>query len=156
MTLSEWVLETIESNWPGEFPDDLERVNRDDSEQMDTGIRSRTSDLERANFVGAATTSEVAAPLGAGGTDVVQPVVQVRVEGLHADEYGHVDNAAAFRSLVDDVKQTLRQEHSPTVGDAHPASIVKLYVENETDQSHLFRDHFLAEFDVRFVGDRNP
>lgn len=169
MALVDWILDAIKSNWgaythaygesygSGSLPETLKRVNRDESEIMEGSIRKRRGDLKKNNFVGVTRNSSPTTPLGSGGDNILEPTLRVRLEGLHSDEFGHIDSNAAFESLVWKVKDAIQFEgFSPSVGDAHPGTFVRLYIENEDQQSHFFKDYFIAEFDVRLVGHREP
>lgn len=156
MTLTEWVLDTIKTNWDGSFPGDLERVNRDNSSLLEKDVRKLDPSPAKSNYVGAGLTDRPTEPLATEGAHVEEPTVELRIVGLDSDEYGYVDNSSDFKTLVDDIKQTLRQEQtSPDVGDNATANIVRLYVENERPQSYQYHDHYLTDLDVRFVGDRD-
>jgi hypothetical protein len=127
---TEWVLSEIKSNWSagayGDIP--LERVDREDSEQLDGNIRDHEGELQTDNFVGAALASRPRDPIGSGFDYSVEAVVTVRVEGLHHTEFGYIDATASlpptnagdpvpFNDLVDEIQDTVQTTRTfPSVG----------------------------------------
>lgn len=152
----DFVLETIKTNWPGTFPSDLERVDRDQSKLLEGNIRSRTGELKRSNFVGATHADTATEPVGTEYDHSIETTVGIRIEGLHADKYGHVDPSGAdgitWATLVETIRRGILQERSfPAVGVDH-RSYHSLLVTNESDQSDTWADYFRADFDVVLDG----
>lgn len=148
----------------------LRRVDRDESvlydgdggvPDMRTPIKKRKGDLKKANYVAATFNGNAdRTPLGVDGGDVVQPTVSVRIEGYTSRGYGWIDpenvDGVPWDTLVENVKQAIRdQQYDPDVED-YDVDAVRLYLENESDSSHLWSDYYLATFDVRFVGSDCP
>jgi len=155
MTLVAWVLNTIKTNWDGSFPSDLERINRDDTQNLTAGRRARTVELKKANVVHASFAETDDNPFGVQSDPQLEAIVNVQVEGLHTDEYGHTDDEANFRDLVRSIKATLRDERfSPAVGSEHPATFVRLELDPEQSVSGTQADYFGTQFDVRLRGHR--
>jgi hypothetical protein len=154
-----WVLETVQSNWPGTaFPDDMARINRDEPEILETGDRTRSLELEEWNAIGASLADRPSDPVGTEYDKRVETTVSCRLEALHADEWGHVNSATHFERLVRYAQHALDVERSyPTVDDVDADGIGSvayhtLINENETDLSEDDKDYFRRDWDVRLVG----
>lgn len=162
----DWVLEVIDqvygygtlpysSGEYGETPP-LKRVDRDDSEILEGDIRKRKGDLESANFVGATHADESTNPVGSAYDEAIETVVGIRIEGLHADKYGHVDpdgnDGIVWQALKNNIRRGLLHERSyPDVG-APDRQYHTLRVTNQADQSDQYRDFFRYDFDLVFDG----
>lgn len=139
----------------------LDRVDRDDSDILEGNIRSRTGELKDANYVGAGTASVARTPIGTEFDNRVERVIGVRIEGLHVDQWGHVDpggvegipfDDGSGSSLVDRLQTALNTEREfPGVGRSG-TTYTTLYVENDAPQSTQYRDYYRYDFDARFVG----
>lgn len=159
-SLVEWALATIKAQWPdADYPDDLHRINRDESRVLETDERTRSGELTAANYVGVASASGSSTAIGTEYNLRREDVLSVRIEGLHTDEWGHVVSEAAFGELVGNIKRALLTERSyPTLGSediagaAGPVAYHSLFIENETSQHSEHRDYFRTDFDVRTVG----
>lgn len=148
-----WVLDTFVEQWPGtEFPDVVERFNRDDSESIDTGVRSGDFDLEEGVSVGAALADDNREPIATSFSYDVETTISVRVEGLHQDQYGHIESSDAFRQFIDALKEALRRERAMPSIDGGAYHYHTLLIENETDNSADGRDYYHATWDVRIKG----
>jgi hypothetical protein len=154
-----WILETVKSNWPGaEYPGTLARINRDEPEILETGERTRSLELEQWSAIGASLADRTSDPIGAEYDKRVETTISCRLEGLHADEHGHVDSAAHFEQLVRYAQYALDVERSyPTVDDVDADGIGSvayhtLINENETDLSEDDKDYFRRDWDVRLIG----
>lgn len=164
----DWTLEQLDSVVEDTVAP-VRRVDRDepllydgdgDVPDMTGSIRNREEKLKKANYVAASRTTGGRDPIGVDGDDVIQPIVEVRIEGLHVSKFGHVDpegvDGAPFEEFVDDVKQALRATQlSPSV-DGRAANFVRLYLENERSDSSLWEDFYRERFDVRFVAQEDP
>lgn len=144
------VAETVDGTVP------VRRVDRDESSIYDLEpIRSRTADLQASNLIGVSLQERPSEPAG---TDAhrVEAIVGVRVEGLHHSEWGHIDpdgvEGVAFEALYSAVRQTLRDARSyPDVD--RPATQYRIAtVENDTNRSSNYSDHYEYRLDVRFRG----
>lgn len=154
MTLSTDVLGWVKTNWPdGSFPGDLERVDRNDSEQLEGGVQSLTNALEQANFVGARDATRDPSPAGFSYDEqTIEAVVGVRVIGLvdNNENFGHIADHDAFLTLVENIQTSILEEREyPTTSTAE--SYCTLFVENEADLSSNYRDYYRYDFDVRFA-----
>lgn len=160
----EWVLDTIKTHWNGEYPDDLIRVNRDNSEIIDEYSGStvdaeigddvggpphtRLGDLSDGNFVGASSDPLTSfSPIGFGYDHEVEAGVGVRVEGLHHDEWGHTSSQAEFANLVNSIQRALLSQRSYPFGNYH-----SLFIRESDSQSANHKDYYRQDFDVWFVG----
>ncbi len=155
-TAVQWVLDTIYSEFPGSYPSDLVRVNRDDSLILDENgnpnltdpIRSRDIDLTDANVVGASSAPlTTTSPIGFGFNHEVETGVAVRVEGLVDDEWGHLTDSGDFATLVDNVKTALHSQRQYPFDDYH-----SLFIRESDNQSANHRDYYREGFDIWFVG----
>lgn len=151
-TESDWALKVIERDWPGTYPGDLRRINRDNSENVATNIRDRKAELVKANYVdiGAATRSTT--PTGTEYDLKVEQVLDVRVVGLHESEYGHITDSDSFLGLVQDIKTALyANRRHPDVG-RPDMSYHTLELENEDDRSGEYYDFYDYRFSIRLRG----
>lgn len=158
MTLVEYTLESIKSDWDGPFPDDLKRINLDDSVILEDGdVRDRSAieaDHQDANFVMAGAGTRTRTQTGV-GVDRVEAVVEVEVSAGHSSQYGGIDTAAEFDQLVDDIVQVFRSDRfGPEVGDLDPATFVRVQVENQDSASRQHAQFFAASFELRYIGER--
>lgn len=154
MTLSNWLLETIDTEWPdGDIPDDVTRVNANDSELLDGPIRSRAKHLKKANYIGVRHTQRDDIPGGVNTGSEREAVLRVQVEGLVKRKGGSISDHQEFRDLVRGTKEAIRAvKHSPGVGDEHPATWVKVMVGPETGGSSAQSDYYQTIFDVTLEG----
>ncbi|UIP00336.1 hypothetical protein Hbl1158_02905 [Halobaculum sp. CBA1158] len=137
-------------------PVTLKRIDRDDSEILEGDMRDRTAELQRGCYVGATDAAAGREPIGFEYDSRVEPVVGVRVEGLHHDEWGHVDpdgtDGVPFEVLVRRLRRAVQAErHYPDVSKPD-TSFTTLFVENEAPQSDQYADYYRTDFDVRFRG----
>ncbi|WP_254766505.1 hypothetical protein [Salinilacihabitans rarus] len=162
----DWVLATIKANWAaGAWADvPLERIDRDNSELLEGDIRSRKEDLQRSNYVGAALADRATSPLGFEYDHEVEAVVGVRVEGLHADQWGHVDPDGAlpptadddgvpFDALVREIRKTLLRDRTYPQTNTPDTDHYTVLVTNESPDSAAFRDYYRYDLDVILRGD---
>lgn len=161
----DWVLDQVGSvvdAQPEDHP--LYRIDRDNSLRYDGGgafdmsgsIRTRTGELQSANFVGAGWVDRARTPIGTNYDYAVENVVGVRVEGLHHSEFGHVDPAGAsgvvFTTLVDDIQDAIDDAATfPSVTGAL-GSYTDLVITNEAPASAGWADYYRFDFDVVFSG----
>jgi hypothetical protein len=156
------VLQSVVDAQPADHP--LLRVDRDNSTvyetnasiDMQTPVSKRKEDLQRANYVGVASQSGTPTPAGPGQRYELQSVASVRLEGLTADEYGHIHgtvrNAVPFEALFREVFEAIQAEMSyPDVG--RPGVTYRdLTITNVDDAQSEYADFHRAEFDVQFRG----
>ena len=152
----DWVLQTIWEAWPGTFPEDLTRVDRDESKLLEGDIRKRHGDLKRSNFVGATHVGTAKEPIGTEYDYKIETTIGIRIEGLHVDQFGHVDPSGAERipwqELTNNIERGLLSRRSyPDVG-APNRSYHTLRTANESDQSHDWADAFRRDFDLLLIG----
>jgi hypothetical protein len=145
-----WLIDAVPANWPdGTIPDKLSFVDRDNSETYDgvKTLRSRKGELTKANYLSFSKASTTPTAQGPGYDLDREDVVSCRLEGLHTDQYGHVDNAAAFQQLWRNIRDAIYADRRRPVGDYHT-----LFIENIRDASGDYRDYFRVDFEVRFWG----
>jgi hypothetical protein len=166
---TDWVLSEIKTQWPsGSYSDiPLERVDREDSEKLDGGVRSRKGELQEQNFVGAALAERGRTPIGTEFDYDVEAVVGVRVEGLHHDAYGYIDPSASlppstsgdpvpWSDLVDAIQDAVQTNRTfPSVGRSD-TSYTHVRIANESDRSDNYGDYYRADFDLVFGGYESP
>ena len=169
MTLAEHALAAIKADWDGDYPDNLRRIDQDNSVLLEDapgfglsfgdsfGNRNRLgkdADPQAANLVKAGTGTRTRTQTGI-GVDRVEAVVEVRVEAAQATIHGETATASAFDQLVDDIVQVFRSDRfEPAVGDLDPATFVRVRVENQDSSSRLYGDYFVSEFELRYIGER--
>ena len=156
------VLQSVVDAQPTDHP--LRRVDRDNSAVYETGsnidmqapVSKRKSGLQSANYVGVASQSSTPTPAGPGQRYEIQFVASVRLEGLTADEFGHIDgvnkNAVPFETLFREVFAAVQAKMSyPDVG--RPGVTYRdLTITNVDDAQSEYADFYRAEFDVQFRG----
>lgn len=169
MTLVEYTLASIKTDWPDEFPENLKRVDRDDSVVLDDGpgfgrsfadsfgyrIRpSNSADLERANIISATSGARMRTQTGI-GVDRIEAVVEVGIQAAGAEQRGQIVSSVQFSQLVDTIIQVFRNKRfTPDIGPLDPATFVKIGVENDDGNSNRFRDDHQRTFELRFIGER--
>jgi len=137
-------------------PVTLALVDRDDSEFLEGDIRSREGDLRDAVFVGASRADKNRSPAGTEYDHDVETIVAVRIEGMHYDEFGHVDpdgdKGVPFDRLEWLVQRPpLRRRSYPDVGPPR-MQYHTLRIENEAPQSDDYSDYYRTDIDVRLDG----
>lgn len=147
-----WVLETIKEDWPGEYPSTLRRIDRDEYINLDTGERTRSGELQSANFLAANMAENLEDPIGIDYNLSIESTVSVRLEGLHEDNRGHVANTAQFNRLVRSAKRALHLNRTDVPDGPDGRYYHMLEIDNETDMSVDHRDYFRSDWDVRFHG----
>jgi len=163
-----WVLDelgAVVDAQPADHP--LRRVDRDNTLLYDGGgtfdmggsTRSRTGELQRANFVGASYADRGDGYAGTSPSLDIEEVVGLRVEGLHHSEYGHVDplgedgvifhgtDGALVQQIVDALYDALQY---PDAGRS-PVGFTHLSIDYFPDVS-AYADHYDYRLDVRFDG----
>ena len=151
----DWVLAQFGSV-VGSITVPLRRVDRDESKVLEGDIRTREGELKKANYVGATLAGRTPTPIGTEYDHAVETVVGVRVEGLHADEWGKIDPSGQegidFTELVGRCRNALLAERVfPNVTGAD-ATYHTLRITNEAPQSANYRDYYRYDFDVVFRG----
>jgi hypothetical protein len=153
MTLADKTLDIIESNWPGEVPDEVVLVNANDSTDT-TGTRRKDRDrptelVVQAGFAGG---DESRSGVGA---SAVRRTVTVAVTGSHdGDEFGTIDDDDDFEKILDAVKQALREDREgpPPSVTPHSETWVEYTLGNETDARPNYHDNYGTLFDVTWIG----
>jgi hypothetical protein len=145
-----WLIEAIDGNWPdGDRPDDLQLVDRDNSEIYDDvdSLRSRKGELQRGNYLSFGSASTTPTPEGPGYCLQRDDVVSCRLEGLHSNQYGHIDNPAEFEQLWNTIREAIYVDRIRPL-DGYQT----LFIENIRYASGDYRDYFRTDFEVRFDG----
>jgi hypothetical protein len=160
--LLEDVLDGVVNNQPSDHP--LRRVDRDTSTVYETGdaigmsaaIKQRKEDLQHANYVAVASETTNPTPAGPGQRYELQTACSIRLEGLTAGEYGHIDTptleGVSFDALFRDVFEAVGSQMSyPDVGRSG-VSYRDLKITNVDDKQSQWADFHRASFDVVFRG----
>lgn len=159
------ILSAIKSNWSaGSYADiPLERVNRDDSDQLDDSIRSHTEDLQADNYVGVSYADRTPTPIGTEYDSQTDVTVNVRIEGLHVSEHGYVNpsnslppssagDPVPWTPLVKEIRAAIEADRTfPSTGEAD-IDYTSLVVRNENPLAYEYGDYYRHDFDVVFEG----
>lgn len=134
----------------------LKRVDRDTSTILDGNVRKHTDDLQTAAFVGVSYVDRSQQAIGTEYDHQLEEVVSVRIEGLDAAEYGHIDPdgdiGIPFTTLVTRIRNAvLKGRKYPDAGGTN-ASFTHLLISNEAPQSRNYGDYYRHDFDVVFDG----
>jgi len=159
------VLSMIQNNWQaGSYSDiPLERVDRDNSQLLDGGVRDHTADLQESNFVGATLASTEESPIGTEYDLDLETVVGVRIEGAHHSEWGYVDPDASlppatagdpvpWNRLVREIKQAIYADRTFPESTVPEVSYTHLEIANTAPQSDNYGDYYRTDFDVILSG----
>lgn len=158
-----WVLETIKSNWPGDWPADddgqerLYRVNRDDPEVLETGERKKEVPFETASPLGASLGSRDPTPIGTEYDHDVTTTIDCRIKGLTTRHRGHIESDNHAKQLALYAQHAILQERSyPTVDpDADDIGRVDYHtarVTGPTNSSREYLDEYLWTWTVELDG----
>lgn len=164
----DFVLSAIKDNWSaGSYSNiPLERVDRDNSDQLDGNVRSHTADLQADNYVGCSYAGRSQTPIGTEYDHELAVTVNVRIEGLHHTEHGKVDPTASLppatandpvpfsgsNSLVGEIRAAILGDKAyPDTGVAD-IDYTNLVIDNETPLGFEYGDYYRHDFDVLFEG----
>jgi len=141
-------------------PVTVKRVDRDESDVLEDGVRDLENELQQGCYLGATLADVVSDPIGTEYDHAREAVVGLRVVGLHNSEWGHVDedgtDGVPWRNgsdgLVDRVRTALLSERTwPDAGGAN-VSYTDLQFTNESPQSSNYQDFYRWDVDVVFDG----
>jgi len=160
-TLTRFVLETIFLNWPDPLiPDDLARIDKDDSIFLPTGERTQSRPREEYTLISVSRDATDATVEGTGATYETMEVLDVEIEGLVAEQFGTLDSHAEFRRIVEKTKTALDTERSypdPNLTNrTRQSTRLSMFIGSETDRSHADRDSFHVGFPLRIRGKLDP
>lgn len=160
-----WVLETIRSNWPGQWPADsdgterLYRVNRDEPEVLETGERTKSVEYTTASALGASLGSRTPEPVGQGYDHRVTTTIDCRLKGLTSagEEFGHIESSNKAKQFALYAQHAILQERSypsvdPAAEDIGRVAYHTAYAEEPTDRSREYVDEYFWTWTVRLVG----
>ena len=158
-----WVLETIKTNWPGDWPADddgterLYRVNRDDPEVLETGERTLKIEHTNATALGASLGSRVPEVAGPGNRRRVTTTVDCRLKGLDDSEWGHITSANHANELALYAQHALQEELSypdidPDADDIARVAYHTATVSEPTNRSQEWMDEYFWTWQVELVG----
>lgn len=152
----------------------LERIDRDHSVNLDKAggladldgpIHEHSADLEGMNYVGASSAGTTSTPIGTAYDHRDERVVGVRIEGVHASEYGAIDPYAGtehekareyptcrWDDLVQGIRWSILRERTwPDTGRPNVA-FTDLQLTNESDVSRDWADYYRYDLDVVLSG----
>jgi len=137
-------------------PVSLDRIDRDDSKILEGNIRDRAAELQQGCYVGVTLADRSTEPAGTTYENRIETIVGVRVEGLHHDEYGHVDSdgtdGVPFDELVGRLRRAaLADRCYPDVGRAN-TTYQTLFIQNEAPDLAAYSDYYRYDFEIRFKG----
>jgi hypothetical protein len=156
----QWALEQLGSV-VGAITAPLKRVNRDESRILEDDVRSRTAELREANIVGVTLAERDETAIGVEYDLRVEVIIDIRVEGLHYSEYGHVDDSgtkgipwttASQQGLTDRVQAAILQ--SRTFPDAGNNSITYTSIRptQSIELSSNYADAYRRDLEFRLEG----
>lgn len=154
----DFILSSIDSNYGSALADvPLERVDRDNSENIDTGERLMAEKGSRVNLVGATLAETQSEAIGTEYDTRVERTVNVRLSGQHHTQHGHVDpdgtNGAVWRTMKNNVRRAILTDRSfPSVSNRPNTAYCWIDERNENDLSSQFKDEFRWESDFVFIG----
>lgn len=164
-TLTRWLLRAFADEWPGGLPDDLALYDRDDSAVLDVDTstdpttltaRRRTQEVELtvANALDVGYVGDSRTPAGLGGTEYRnEPVLSVRVEGVHREDGGHVDDNEDFQqNYVNVAREIIQRIDNGTLLGAPGGAYHAAEPTDENPQSSDYKDHFLHAIEVGVSG----
>lgn len=154
----DFILSSIDSNYGSALADvPLERVDRDNAENIDQGQRFMADKDYRTNFVGATLAESTAEAIGTEYDHRVERVVNVRLSGTHHTQSGHVDpdgtDGAVWRTMKNNVRRAILTDRAfPSVSNRPNTDYTWIDERNEQDLSSQFKDKFRWECDYAFMG----
>lgn len=159
----DFILTAIDDNYGSPLADvPLQRIDRDNAENIDTGERLMAETDYTANFVGAKLASKEFSAVGTEYDARIETVVNVRLSGTHHSEHGEVDpdgvNGAVWYTMKNNVRRAILTEREfPTVPNRPNMDYCWIDQRNEQDLSSEFKDKFRWTADYVLVGfETNP
>jgi hypothetical protein len=156
-TLTRFVLELLVDEWPEpSFPDDLHRIDRNESVILETDEPSQGDELTSNAVLSVGRDTTDHAPEGTSPIYETVEILDVEIQALDARQYGTVESHAEFRRLVDNVKLALDTERSlPDISllgrDRQPTRL-SMFIGDEQDRSTNQRSHYAVGFPLRLRG----
>lgn len=156
-TLTRFVLELLVDEWPdGSFPDDVRRIDRNESVILETGDPSQGVELTTNAVISVGRDTTDHTPEGTAPTYETVETLDVEIQALDARQYGTVGSHAEFRRLVDNIKVALDTERSiPDItlsGRDRQPTRVSMFIGDEQDRSTNQRSHYAVGFPLRLRG----
>lgn len=157
----DFILSSISSNYGSALADvPLERVDRDNAENIDTGERLMAEKDYRVNLVGATLAETVTEAIGTEYDQRIERTVNVRLSGTHHTQHGQVDpdgsNGAVWRTMKNNVRRAIMTDRAfPAVSNRPNIDYTWIDERNDTDLSVQFKDKFRFEADYVFIGFRD-
>lgn len=156
----EWLIDTIKSNYPTSWPDDLVRRNRDDSTTYDkpnSPVHEKGVELGNWSVVSVATGSKNREFYGTSPQYRVETELDVSVQGAHVEEYGPIASDSEFKTLVRYVQdainsQVVYPDVDPTAESIGFITYLDLGIVNEQNLSSDAKDYYRVDFTVRLRG----
>lgn len=153
-----WLLGVIHDEWPGTFPDDTVRINRDEPEILETGERSVSVDLERNNAIGVSSGSVQRELYGTQIQYRVDTTLDVRIEAKAGSDWSEANtDVASFNELVAYTQHAINSrikypEVQPNADPIGRVIYLDLRIEDETRLASGDKDYYRTDFTVRLRG----
>lgn len=159
----QFILDAISNNWTGSETDiadvPLERIDRDNGFNLDSGEHVHADKPTKANLVGAASSTTDAEALGKHYEHRIQRVVNVRVQGAIDREHGEIertDNATGppqWQYVVNNVRRSILTDREfPAVADRPNLDYTWIEERNQQDLSRNWSDWYRWTADYVFRG----
>lgn len=139
-------------NWNSTNADQPVFIDRDDAESASFNDRQVAYDLTDNNAISVASSPDRdTEPIGTGYDHRIVDGVNLRIEGAHTDQWGHVADADEFQDIIDEAERVILTERTsfPTVNGIDYHSVI---LRNGTNLSADEKDYFRYDVDVVFEG----
>lgn len=155
MSTPDFVEETLnflDTNWSTtNYSPKPRLIDRRDSREYPSGERVTDHDLTDNAAIGVADPEGYeSTPEGLGWEyDAVEGLVRIRVEAAHGgnNEWGGIDGASQFKSLVDEAERCLKVERKWPLEDYH-----HLQTERADPDPQAWGDYYRTDLVARYVG----
>ncbi|MFD1512461.1 hypothetical protein [Halomarina rubra] len=148
---TEWALDVLSTGWS--LVDEPAFINRESTEDVATGERSKVHDLTDANAVSIASPATDRSPVGVEYDLEVETTLSIRIEGLAESEWGHIADSGEWRTLVEEVRRLLFAERRWPIenpdGDVHYHTLLP---REESDRSAEHRDYWRTDLSLVLRG----
>lgn len=135
----------------------LQRVDRDNARNIDTGNRVKSESHSVSNYVSARTATSERSAIGTEYDHELQSVVNIRITGAPSIEGGHIDpegaNGVIWRHLKRSIRRAILEEREfPSVPNQPNTTYTWVDERNISDLSGNFADEYRWEADYAFIG----
>lgn len=135
----------------------LERIDRDNADNIDTDTHGISEELTRTNIVSATLATADPTPIGTEFDHRIQAIVGVRIEGAHRSEFGHIDPEGIDGEPWDDLREGVRraimtEREYPDVPDRSDTNYTWIQELNSNDSSSEYANYYRFDADYAFHG----